>query len=166
VNALRATPRRPVAALLALLTVSVVPGCTSADPAISAGATPTEVVGDPPVGGPATPPAAPAGSDADDPARVDVVLTYGGVESSTGDVEVSGYAAVVEDEGRCILTLRRRGHEDVRVEAEAVPDVRTTACGLLAVPIDRLAPGEWQARLEYRSAQSTGQSAASAVTVP
>ncbi|MGY2084926.1 hypothetical protein [Blastococcus sp. SYSU DS0539] len=169
--------------LLAVTVVASLPGCTSSGGtssggtatggttsggAGSGGATPPTVIQDQPVGGPEklpAPPAAPTTTPAD-PTPVDVVLTYGGLVPGTGDVEVGGFAAVVEQDGRCTLTLRRPGHDDVRVESAALPDVRTTACGQLAVPADRLASGAWQAQLTYTSGRSTGESEPMTVEVP
>ena len=121
---------------------------------------PTAVATDPPVEEPED-----AGTP-DDPADVDVVITYSGFEPGTDAVEVGGFAAVVEDDGECVLTLSRSGRDDVQVEAAATPDVRTTACGSLSVPADRLAPGEWTARLEYRSSTSSGTSPSQTVEIP
>jgi hypothetical protein len=160
---------RSTAALLALGVVALLPACTS--PAGTAAPTttpPSEIRGDQPVGGVEKLPAPTAGSTttAAGPAQVDVVLTYGGFVPASGAVEVGGYAAVVEQDGRCTLTLRRPGHDDVRVDNDALPDVRTTACGLLAVPADRLEPGAWQAQLTYTSERSTGESGSMTVEVP
>ncbi|MBM7805808.1 hypothetical protein JOD57_001645 [Geodermatophilus bullaregiensis] len=121
---------------------------------------PTAVATDPPAEDPGD-----AGTP-DDPADVDVVITYSGVEPGTATLEVAGFAAVVEDGGECVLTLSRSGHDDVRVEGAGTPDVRTTACGALSVPVGGLAPGEWTARLAYRSATSSGTSPSQTVEIP
>ncbi len=48
----------------------------------------------------------------------------------------------------------------------AFADAQSTSCALLSVPVDRLAPGEWTARLDYRSDTSAGSSSAQTVDVP
>jgi hypothetical protein len=126
-------------------------GCSSED-----GTQLTEPVGDPPVGY-ATESSAPGTPGA--PAAVDVQISYGGVEATTNAVEVGGLVTgVVEDDGRCTLVLRRSGETDVRVEGAAIPDVTSTACAQLTVPVDALSPGTWAAQLEYRSSTSAGTS--------
>lgn len=144
------------------------PGATSApssgdaagqDPVEDTGGTdsePTDVATDPPADG--------SGSGSSD---LDVVVSYAAVEPGGGAVEVSGFVpGVVEDGGRCVLVLSRAGTDDVSVESEAFADAQSTSCALVSVPVERLAPGEWTARLDYRSDASAGSSSPQTVDVP
>ncbi|SDC06005.1 hypothetical protein SAMN05660690_0385 [Geodermatophilus telluris] len=134
-------------------------GGTADDGAADGEAEPTFVATDPPRG---------SGTDEDaGSSDVDVVVSYAGVEPGSSAVEVAGFVAgVVEDGGRCTLELSRSGAGDVTVEGDAVADAQTTSCGLLSVPLERLSPGTWTARLDYRSAASSGSSADVQVVVP
>lgn len=117
---------------------------------------PTDVATDPPVDG--------SGSGSSD---LDVVVSSAAVEPGGGAVEVSGFVpGVVEDGGRCVLVLSRAGTDVVSVAGEAFADAQSTSCALLSVPVDRLAPGEWTARLDYRSDASAGSSSPQTVDVP
>jgi hypothetical protein len=119
-------------------------------------AEPTAVATDPPVDT--------SGSGSSD---LEVVVSYAAVEPGGGAVEVSGFVpGVVEDGGRCVLVLGRTGRDDVIVEGQAFADAQSTSCALLSVPVDRLAPGAWTARLDYRSDTSAGSSAPQTVDVP
>lgn len=98
---------------------------------------------------------------------VDVVVSYAGVEPGGTAVEVAGFVTgLVEAGGRCSLVLNRSGHDERHVDGEAVPDAQSTSCALLSVPVDRLAPGTWTARLEYRSGTSSGSSDEVPVVIP
>ncbi|TFV53596.1 hypothetical protein [Blastococcus sp. TF02A-35] len=117
-------------------------------------AEPTDVAGDAPVE---------AGPGADQ----EVVVSHAAVGPAGDAVEVSGFVpGLVEDGGRCVLVLGRTGHTDVTVEDEAFAEAQSTACALLSVPVDRLAPGVWTARLDYRSDVSSGSSEDVEVVVP
>ncbi|WP_448641005.1 hypothetical protein [Geodermatophilus sp. URMC 63] len=97
----------------------------------------------------------------------EVFVTYAAVTPASAAVEVSGFVpALVEDGGRCVLVLSHAGRPDVSVEGEAFADAQSTACALLSVPVDRLAPGTWVARLDYRSEGSSGSSADVQVVIP
>ncbi len=127
------------------------------DPVEDAGTTDSEppaVATDPPV---ETAP----GSD------LEVVISFAAVEPGSDAVEASGFVpGLVEDGGRCVLVLGRAGQDDVSVEGEALADAGSTSCALLSVPLDRLVPGEWTARLDYRSDTSAGSSSPQPVDVP
>ncbi|MGR7023808.1 hypothetical protein [Geodermatophilus sp. URMC 62] len=119
-------------------------------------AEPTDVATDPPLttGGPRS----------DD---LEVVVSYAGVAPDGGSVEVAGFVpGVVEDGGRCKLVLARSRKDDVSVDGEAFADAQSTSCALLSVPVGRLAPGDWTARLEYRSGRSSGTSSPMTIAVP
>jgi hypothetical protein len=98
---------------------------------------------------------------------LDVVVSFAAVEPGNGAVEASGYVpGLVEDGGRCVLVLSRTGRADVSVEGEAFADAQSTSCALLSVPVGRLSSGTWTARLDYRSAGSSGSSPDVDVVVP
>jgi hypothetical protein len=115
---------------------------------------PTDVATDPPAA-------------VDPGSGLDVVVSSAGVDPGGGALEVSGFVpGLVEDGGRCVLVLSRAGEDDVSVEQEALGDAQSTSCGLLSVPVDRLSPGTWTARLDYRSDDSSGSSDDVEVVVP
>ncbi|MGY1708215.1 hypothetical protein ACI8AC_01745 [Geodermatophilus sp. SYSU D00758] len=96
----------------------------------------------------------------------DLVLTYAGWAEVDGTVEAAGYVpGVVEDTGSCALTLSRDGVA-VETTSPATADATSTACSLLAVPGDRLAPGTWQGSVVYTSPTSTAASEPFEVVVP
>ncbi len=98
---------------------------------------------------------------------LDVVVSFVALEPGGRAVEASGsLPGLIEDGGRCVLVLSREGRDDVSAEVPASADAQSTSCGLLSVPVDRLSPGTWTARLDYRSAGSSGSSADVTVDVP
>jgi hypothetical protein len=114
---------------------------------------PTDVATDAP------PPEAP-------PSAATVLISYYGWSEPSQAVEVGGFAAsVAESGGTCTLTLTK-GASAVTTTATAVADVRTSACGQMSVPSDRLTPGAWTVSLAYDSATSHGVSSAVEVQVP
>ena len=110
------------------------------------------------------PPPATASSGADD---LDVVFSYLEVDPGGTAVEAAGQVSLIVDGGgTCTLVLSRSGEDDVRVEGEASVEPSSTACSLLSVPVDGLASGPWTARLEFRSATSSGSSPSQTVVIP
>ncbi|RFU21750.1 hypothetical protein [Geodermatophilus marinus] len=96
----------------------------------------------------------------------DLVLTYAGWAEVDGTVEAAGYVpGVVEDTGSCVLTLSRDGIA-VETSSPASADATSTACSLLAVPGDQLAPGTWDGSVAYSSPTSTAVSEPFEVVVP
>jgi hypothetical protein len=139
----------------------------------SAGAAPTEATGTASSPDAPTDEADPTDVATDPPVDVapgddlDVVVSFAAFQPGSGAVEASGSVpGLVEDGGRCVLVLSRAGRADVSVEGEAFPDAQSTSCDLLSVPVDRLSPGTWTARLDYRSDTSSGSSADVEVVVP
>jgi hypothetical protein len=133
----------------------------------SASASPTDGPDDP---GTAPTPTPDPGAEPVDPGAVapttaDVTTTYAGWNDLSDAVEVGAYAAVVEADGICTLTLSGPGGER-SVQAAATPDVSTTACGALALPGDQLSSGTWQAVVTYGSPRSAGTSAPVEIEVP
>lgn len=115
---------------------------------------PTDVATDPPAA-------------VDPGSGLDVVLSFATVDPGGTAVEASGSVpGLVEDGGRCVLVLGRAGRDDVSVEGDAFADAQATSCPLLSVPVDRLSPGTWTARLDYRSDTSSGSSPDVDVVVP
>lgn len=99
------------------------------------------------------------------PATATVVLTYVSWAEETQSVEAGGYAAVVEDAGRCTLTLTQGAV--VRSQTiDALTDVSTMSCGGFLIPRSDLSTGTWSAVVSYASEQSSGQSDPVEVTVP
>ncbi|MFB9956392.1 hypothetical protein [Cellulomonas denverensis] len=106
-------------------------------------------------------PAAPGGGTA----TVDVVTTYYGWNTTSAAVEVGAYAATVESDGVCTLTLTGPGGT-VTAQGSALADASSTSCGELSVPGTQLSSGSWQAVVGYSSPRSRGTSAAVTVEVP
>jgi cytoskeletal protein RodZ len=104
-------------------------------------------------------PPAPAGS-------TDVAIAFLGWTPATASVDATGYAATVEADGACTLTLTQGSRTVRSAESAALPDASTTTCGTLSVPRAQLGPGTWSATIAYRSASSVGSSPAMTVDVP
>ncbi|MGY2080221.1 hypothetical protein [Modestobacter sp. SYSU DS0657] len=86
-------------------------------------------------------------------------------QEGTAGVQANGYVVgVVEVDGTCTLTLTR-GAVSRTATAPGLADASTTVCGGLEVPRSELAPGEWEAVLDYSSPTSRGAAAAIAVVV-
>ncbi len=159
----RTTARRWARAVPAVLLAGALAACSAGTGAGDTGAGATA----PPAGdtGPAAVTDAPV--DVDPGSGLDVVVSFAAVGPGGDAVEASGSVpGLVEDGGRCVLVLRRDGRDDVTAEGAASADAQSTSCGLLAVPLDRLAPGAWTARLDYRSDESSGSSDDVEVVVP
>jgi hypothetical protein len=137
----------------------------------SASTAPTRSADTPASTVPSAAPAAPATAKgpsnvpASEPARVDVVTTFAGWNTTSRAVEVGGYAAVVEPVGTCTLRLIQADKVVTRKNI-ASADATTVACGGFSVPGSELNAGQWQAVLAYTSSTSAGQAAAVTVKVP
>ncbi|GAB3311776.1 hypothetical protein GCM10027451_23980 [Geodermatophilus aquaeductus] len=184
-SASRSRVRRTAWAVSAALLVGPLAACSgSGEPAAGSGTTAASSSSAPASSGAATETAStpgPSTTDRPEPTDVatdapvelepgddlEVVVSFASVEPGSGAVEASGYVpGLVEDGGRCTLVLSRAGRSDVSVEGEAFADAQSTSCALLSVPADRLAPGTWTARLDYRSDSSSGSSPDVEVVVP
>jgi hypothetical protein len=99
------------------------------------------------------------------PARVGVVTTFAGWNTTASAVEVGGYANVVEPVGTCTLRLVH-GDKVVTRKHNATTDATTVACGGFSVPGSELTAGDWQTVLAYSSLKSAGQAPAVTVKVP
>ena len=78
-------------------------------------------------------------------------ITYAGPDDAAGGIAVGAYVAgLIEEGGRCALTLSKEG-ESAGAESEALPDASTTSCGQLVVPFSELEPGTWTAEVTYTS---------------
>jgi hypothetical protein len=93
------------------------------------------------------------------------MTTFAGWNTTSGAVEVGGYATVVEPAGTCTLRLTR-GDRVVTRKQTASADATTVACGGFSVPRSALTPGGWKAVLSYTSLKSTGEAQAVTVEVP
>jgi hypothetical protein len=107
----------------------------------------------------------PSNVPASEPARVDVVTTFAGWNTTSRAVEVGGYAAVVEPVGTCTLRLIQADKVVTRKNI-ASADATTVACGGFSVPGSELNAGQWQAVLAYASSTSAGEAVAVTVKVP
>ncbi|MGY1719543.1 hypothetical protein ACI8AG_10920 [Blastococcus sp. SYSU DS0552] len=115
---------------------------------------------------PSAAPPTPAATPSAAPRAVDVSPTYSGWDRPTAGVVVGGVVSgVIEGGGTCTATLTRNG-VSAEGSSDGVPDARTTSCGEIRVPGDRLSSGEWSATLTYRSPTSAGESATFTVVVP
>lgn len=96
--------------------------------------------------------------------QVDVMLTYAKFDQARGTVQASGFVAgIIEDGGRCTLTLTQ-GARTVTATSTAAADATTTTCGRLETP-PGIAAGTWNAVLTYESAHARGASRSMEVTV-
>lgn len=166
---------------VAVFVVATVSGCASSpDPVASATASPTGNTSSISAGTATTPsispprPTEPPATTSTKPAPkattrtlapVQVQTTFAGWNTTSGAVEVGGYATVVEPAGTCTLRLTRGDRVVIR-QRIASQDATTVACGGFSVPRSDLTPGEWKAVLSYTSSKSTGEAAALTVKVP
>ncbi len=125
-------------------------------------ASPTTTPATPTTPPPTTPPAQ---SPAPSPTTVDVLVTYADAAPGSGDLEVGGYAAVVEVAGACTLEATS-GAKTVTAVIPATPDVSTTSCGGLTVDHAQVAGRTWLVRVTYDSPTSHGTSEPTEVAVP
>lgn len=89
-------------------------------------------------------------------------ITYAGPDEAAGGIAVGAYVAgLIEEGGRCTLTLSKDG-ESAGAESEALPDASTTSCSQLLVPFSELEPGTWTAEVTYTS--PTGRAVAAGQT--
>jgi hypothetical protein len=89
-------------------------------------------------------------------------ITYAGPDDAAGGIAVGAYVAgLIEEGGRCALTLSKEG-ESAGAESEALADASTTSCGQLLVPFSELEPGTWTAEVTYTS--PTGRAVAAGQT--
>lgn len=119
---------------------------------------------------PSTPPDATAVPEppaaGEETAQVDVQISYGLYDEAAAEVQVAGYAAVVEDAGTCTLLLTSGSHR-ATVSGPAAPDASTMTCGTLAIPRAELPTGgTWTAELSYRSASSSGTAPTVTIGLP
>ena len=83
------------------------------------------------------------------PSGVEPVLVIAAADEGGKTVSASGYVAgVVEDGGACHFVFEANGKQ-ISADSVGIPDVRTTSCGLVQVPIDGLGSGSWKITLEY-----------------
>ena len=130
----------------------------SQDPTAGTSPDPT----DPATEEPPAPPAPPSGGGAN---VVSVTTSYWGFDQESGSAFANGYADVVDEAGRCTLSLTK-GSLTATAQNDATTDATTTSCGEITVPRSQLSSGSWQAVLVYTSPSSTGQSAPVEILVP
>jgi hypothetical protein len=93
-----------------------------------------------------------------------VQITYSGPDEAAGGVVVGAYVAgLIEDGGRCAVTLSLDG-TTAAAESDGTADASTTSCGQMLVPFDELSPGSWAVDVTY-SSPSGGPVAAGRTTV-
>jgi hypothetical protein len=124
---------------------------TSARPTTSAPAVPT--------------PLGPTATTAPVTGTSQVILTFSGWNATANAVQVSGYVAVVENDGRCRVNLSKGG-STVTAESTAYPDAGTTSCGWISVPAAQLSAGTWQAAVTYTSSTTHASSSPVTIEVP
>lgn len=110
-------------------------------------------------------PAGPTSPDVTAGAGVTVVVSWSGT-SSTGGLQASGYAQVIEQGGVCVLETTAEDGTVARTQTEAIADASTTTCGELTVPASEAGPGPWTALLRYESSTSRGASDAFVIGAP
>ena len=188
------TPRRAATAFLSGLLVLAVAACTSdpdpvpSPPTVttlptetpSAQPSPTTPVGSPTTGETGKPTddattEAPSDATTDEPptipppsagvTAVTVTTSYWGFDRDSGSAFANGYANVVDQGGRCTLSLTK-GSLTAMAQTNATADATTTACGEITVPGSELSPGTWQAVISYASPSSSGQSDPVEIVVP
>jgi hypothetical protein len=82
-------------------------------------------------------------------AGVEPVLVVASADEGGKTVSASGYVAgVVEDGGSCHFIFEANGTQS-SADSVGIPDVRTTSCGLVQVPVEGLGAGSWKITLEY-----------------
>jgi hypothetical protein len=159
---------------MSALTLLALAGCTSVGPRDAQAHEPTHSDAVPGVyGSPADPSRVePTEVATDAPVTVSpgrtasIFITQHGWNSSSGQVEISGYlAGLYETEGTCTVTLTA-GSRSVSASTPATPDATSTSCGGLAVPGSKLSSGTWSAVVTYESATSRGTSEPVQVDVP
>lgn len=101
------------------------------------------------------------------PAGVEPVLVIASADDDGATVSASGYVAgVVEDGGACHFVFQANGKQTA-ADSAGIPDVRTTSCGLVQVPIEVLGAGSWKITLEYSALDANLYTSLSeTVTVP
>jgi hypothetical protein len=88
-------------------------------------------------------------------ASASVQITYSGADESAGGVVVGAYVAgLIENGGRCAMTLSLAG-DDAATETEGLADASTTTCGQMVVPFSELSPGTWDVDVAYTSPAGT-----------
>lgn len=189
------TRRRAATALISGLVVLTVAACTSSDPdpvpstsqvttlpSATPSATPSETTdptSDPSVDTTVEPtedatseaPADPATDEPVAPPSTDgatvvaVTMSYWGFDPDSGSAFANGYADVVDEGGRCTLSLTN-GSLTATAHSDATADATTTSCGEITVPGSQLSSGTWQAVISYASSSRSGQSAPVEIVVP
>ena len=99
------------------------------------------------------PPANPddVATDTATPASAALQITYSGPDEAAGGVVVGAYVAgLIEEGGRCAMTLSLNG-VSASTDSEALADATTTSCGQLLVPFSELTPGTWAVDVTYSS---------------
>lgn len=94
-----------------------------------------------------------------------VTTSYWGFDPESGSAFANGYADVVDEDGRCTLSLTN-GSLTATAQTDATADATTTSCGEITVPGSELSSGSWQAVITFASPSSTGQSAPVEIVVP
>lgn len=88
-------------------------------------------------------------------------ISYTGVDEAAGGVVVGAYVAgLIEDGGRCVLTLTLDG-DTASAESTGIADASTTSCGQMLVPVAEVSAGTWSVEVTYAS--PSGESVAPAV---
>ena len=141
--------RRIVGAVVTLVVGAVfLTACVAPSPDGDASSTPT--VSQTPTTTPTMRPTVQPTNDPEPvPSGVEPVLVIAAADEGGKTVSASGYVAgVVEDGGACHFVFEANGKQ-ISADSVGIPDVRTTSCGLVQVPIDGLGSGSWKITLEY-----------------
>lgn len=78
-------------------------------------------------------------------------ITYSGPDEAAGGVVVGAYVAgLIEDGGRCVVTLTLDG-DTASAESDGTADASTTSCGQMLVPFAELSAGTWSVDVTYSS---------------
>ena len=179
-------PDRPLRAAWLLPVLVLVAACTGSpgdsaeqsdgpSPSTSASQSPTTPDPTATTAAPSTPPAEPVqtpvpGADptaapADPRQQATLVVTSLVWNGTSGAVEASGYASVVESDGVCTLTLTKSSLT-ATARSTAYADASTTSCDLLTIPRSELGSGTWNATVDYGSSASLATSAPLTIEVP
>ena len=64
---------------------------------------------------------------------------------------------IVDDSnGICTLTLQRSGYDTVTISSGVMPTASSSTCEGFNVPLEKIAPGNWQATVRYESETASG----------
>ena len=139
------TPSLPSSAAPSVTPSASAAAPTPAQPSVTAAPTPTVT----PSAGAQTP--------------VDVTIVT--LDVHVGVLEATGIVTgAVEDGSTCTLIISR-GSEERTATAASTAGRESTNCGLMTIPVGELAPGAWDAVIEYSSDGFQGRSASQGVTV-